>query len=431
MIYVCDAIMGSGKSFSATALMNSHPEKKFIYISPYKADGPIIQERCKRLHFAVPANLQHYRGSKTDHCRDLIKAGRNIACTHELFKRYDHEILDDIRQQQYTIIIDEEVTVMKECEVHPGDIDVLMEAGYITDDGNGNICKTEKAYRGKAFADFFQILKNRNLYKCGNDGDEKYYYWQLPPDLISSFSDAYILTYLFDCQDIRYMLDMHGMKYQRIYIKRTEGGGYEFSDVPSYLPEYVSHISDMIDIYEGDNLNAVGRPASGNRCPLSMNWFKSGEHEQEISSLKDNLYSYFRRYDGGSDAEERLWGSYVDAEPLIKGKGYSNSFLVFNTKGSNEYRHKKSLAYCVNLYVSPQVKNYYAKYGITPDEDQRALSIMIQWIWRSAIRDGQPIHIYVPSERMRNLLKDWMAKVEADARSGRWMQHDQQLEIAS
>jgi hypothetical protein len=33
---------------------------------------------------------------------------------------------------------------------------------------------------------------------------------------------------------------------------------------------------------------------------------------------------------------------------------------------------------------------------------------MIQFIWRSAIRDGKPIHLFVPSERMRTLLKDWM-----------------------
>ena len=35
---------------------------------------------------------------------------------------------------------------------------------------------------------------------------------------------------------------------------------------------------------------------------------------------------------------------------------------------------------------------------------------LIQFIYRSAIRDGKPIIVYVPSKRMRELLKDWINK---------------------
>ena len=429
MIHVCDAIMGSGKSQSAIAYMNAHPHTKFIYISPYKDDGPVIKARCPDLNFVVPAKLPNFGLSKTEHCRSLLEHGSNIACTHELFKRYDREILDMIRSQHYTIIIDEEVDVLEECAMASDDIDLLEIGGYVEKDGEGNITQLEKEYKGELYKDFFYMLRNRKLECCCVAGNEtKYFYWQLPPDLLQAFDEVFILTYLFDCQGIRYMLDMYGMEYDHIYIKRTAGGGYAFSETPSYLPEYVSHITDMIEIYEGDNLNEIGNKVN-NECPLSMNWFNS-KKEERADVLKNNLYNYFRFYtDARSD--EKLWATYNSAEGKIKGKGYSSGFLVFNKKGSNEFRHKKALAYCVNLYVSPQTKNYYAKYGITPDEDARALSIMIQWIWRSAIRDGQKIQIYIPSERMRTLLKDWMAKIEADAKSGRWAQHGQQFEMAS
>ena len=33
---------------------------------------------------------------------------------------------------------------------------------------------------------------------------------------------------------------------------------------------------------------------------------------------------------------------------------------------------------------------------------------MLQFIWRSAIRDGKEIWVYIPSIRMRNLLKQWI-----------------------
>ncbi|MEG2695893.1 MAG: hypothetical protein RR966_15745, partial [Acinetobacter sp.] len=41
-------------------------------------------------------------------------------------------------------------------------------------------------------------------------------------------------------------------------------------------------------------------------------------------------------------------------------------------------------------------------------EDIFALSEMVQWVWRSAIREGNPINIYVPSSRMRDLLERWL-----------------------
>ena len=49
--------------------------------------------------------------------------------------------------------------------------------------------------------------------------------------------------------------------------------------------------------------------------------------------------------------------------------------------------------------------------GVSVDEDGFALSEMIQFIWRSAIRDGKEITLYVPSSRMRNLLLDWLEEI--------------------
>ena len=49
------------------------------------------------------------------------------------------------------------------------------------------------------------------------------------------------------------------------------------------------------------------------------------------------------------------------------------------------------------------------EYEITDfDENLYALSELLQWIWRSTIRDNKPVCIYIPSERMLNLLIDWL-----------------------
>jgi hypothetical protein len=54
------------------------------------------------------------------------------------------------------------------------------------------------------------------------------------------------------------------------------------------------------------------------------------------------------------------------------------------------------------------IKSYFEERGIAVNDDVYALSEMIQWIWRSGIRQGDPITVFVPSDRMRRLLRLWL-----------------------
>jgi hypothetical protein len=42
-------------------------------------------------------------------------------------------------------------------------------------------------------------------------------------------------------------------------------------------------------------------------------------------------------------------------------------------------------------------------------EDIYALSEMIQVLWRTAIRNDEPVMFYIPSERMRGLFHLWLS----------------------
>ena len=79
-------------------------------------------------------------------------------------------------------------------------------------------------------------------------------------------------------------------------------------------------------------------------------------------------------------------------------------------KASNHYRHKKAVAICVNYYPFPSISTFFQDIDIPFDTDRFALSEMIQVIWRSGIREGESIDLYIPSERMRNLFKLWLEK---------------------
>ena len=70
--------------------------------------------------------------------------------------------------------------------------------------------------------------------------------------------------------------------------------------------------------------------------------------------------------------------------------------------------------YPVNLFANPGIVNFYRSHGQEFDNDRWALSTMVQWIWRSAIRNGKQIQLYLPSRRMRELLYKWMADTQEE-----------------
>lgn len=81
------------------------------------------------------------------------------------------------------------------------------------------------------------------------------------------------------------------------------------------------------------------------------------------------------------------------------------SFVPCNMRASNDYGGRTHIAYLINVFMHPYIKAYLEASDI---EDGYALSSMLQWLFRSAIRNGKPIEVFIPSKRMRDLLQDWL-----------------------
>ena len=405
MIRVCDAIMGSGKSSAAITYMNEHADKHYIYIAPYLDEATRIKEACPNLDFVEPSKtIPEFRFSKTRHTLKLLKDGRNVATTHQAFSYYTEETLALIREKKYILIIDESVEVLDDVDCTPSDLNTLVRAGYVSElDGEYKL--VDDSYSTGLYSNMFRLMKSRNIIKNAGVGDGKLLYWILPPDLIESFEDVYVLTYLFDGQDIHHLVSLYNIPYQFIGVARCNDGAYRFCDGASCMPEYVKTLSNRIHILDNKKLNSIG----DDRYALSMNWFSKSVC---VETLKRNIYNYFRNIIGDDRTDERMWATYDKCEYKLRGKGYSTKFVIFNEKATNLYRDRKVLVYAVNLFMNAGQKHFYQSRGIEVSDDMYALSNMIQWIWRSAIRDGDEIEIYIPSRRMRELLINWIADVE-------------------
>ena len=397
-IQVCDAIMGSGKTEAAITYINEHPEKKFIYIAPYIEEANRIKESCPDARFVEPSNkIPDLSFRKLNHIASLIKRGKNIASTHAAFRMYSNEMLDDIRRKDYVLIVDEAIEVLDDMVIDDMDVRMLRNSGYIRIENGKYTAEGCEKYNGILSPLIQKLTTAEAISIPGNKGIT--FFWTIPTKFFRSFRNVFILTYMAEGSQIGCYLDANHLGYTLIGVHRDADGTYRFGKYQEYIPAYVKTLSGKIHILDDAKLNGVGDDYHA----LSATWYKGGkDHTDRIRKNLYNIYHNRWKKDG------KLWSVYAEQRQEVTGPGYGRSFLSFNARAKNAYRDRKYLAYPVNVFPNTYQVHLFQRLGTTLDQDKFALSTMLQWIWRSAIRDGGDIYLYLPSSRMRKLLTDWI-----------------------
>ena len=62
----------------------------------------------------------------------------------------------------------------------------------------------------------------------------------------------------------------------------------------------------------------------------------------------------------------------------------------------------------MNVFSSPDIKAVCKFDDVELNDDIVAISHLIQFVFRSAIRKDESINLYIPSKRMRMLMEQWM-----------------------
>lgn len=405
-VTIVDSIMGSGKTTWAKQYMKKHQnDMRFIYVSPYLDE--ITNNILKDCTFLIEPDSQLGRGSKLKHFKELIVSGSSIVTTHALFRIIDEEVLELLKDAGYTLILDEVANVIEQVkEITKEDIRTLKDANLI-DVENRKVNWIDDSYKGVYESNYVNVkyhAQQENIF-LHND---TMLFWTFPAKVFGLFENSFILTYLFDGQIQRYYYDLFKIK---TTYKSVEKIGRSYALV-TYNPklEGRERYKDLIQIYEGEfNTNyLVDRKPKG--YELSSTWLNcAGDKVKE--RLKLNLYSYFR-YKGKSN--DNLWTTKLSLQNKLKGKGYTKGFISWNMRATNEYQDTHNLAFVYNLYMNPFEKAFFEDAGVKVDEDLLALSNLLQWMWRSAIRKEEPekINIYIPSIRMRTLLEQWLDNEE-------------------
>lgn len=398
-IKICDAVMGLGKTSSAINYMNNS-DGRFIFITPYLNECNRIIDSCPVKDFKSPRDKPL---SKLFNLHFLLEKGYNISSTHALFASYTEKTIQLIKDGHYTLIMDEVFEIVKEISISHGDVKELLNSGYIEiDPETCRVIWLKDNYEGTTFQDLMLRAKAGTLLYY----NDTFLFWMFPPEVFHAFDEVIVLTYLFDAQLQKYYFDANGFDYQYIGVTKNSDGEYIFCDHPTRFTK-IHGLKDKINILKNTKFNKIGDEWTA----FSSTWSKRTFGNPKMANVMRNMIYNVLRHQFRGSGSDSMWTCFKAQKDLLIPHSFTKSFVPCSCRATNEYRNRKNLAYCVNVYFNPFLKMYFQEHGCRVDEDKYALSEMIQWIWRSAIRDGKPINIYIPSQRMRVLLEGWLDKV--------------------
>jgi hypothetical protein len=408
-IKVYDAIMGSGKTHNAIERMKGYLKegKKFIYVTPFLSEIERIEEKLNSDEVYSPKNLGEpdFNGfeyeevlidengkidlnaegtlkilNKRAQFIKMVNMGKNIISTHSLFmslNKNDLSLFSD-----YILILDEVVNPMKVHFMGKVDIQILKNQELIVIDNNTREVRfVNEDYHDPAFKTVKKLCNNNTVFHL----DEYFFVWVFPIEIFKEFKEIQVLTYLFEGSLL--------CAYFKLF-----GFGYEL--ISGSNDKQLMKIKSLLNVYDGridDGLISFS---------FSKTWIKNLNKHRAKKICETTSYVLKKVFKTKSN--ENAFTTFKDSRNKLSGNSYSKGFIPINSRATNNYRNKKSMAYLGNRYFDPQTQHFFKQRGIDLNEDLWALGELIQWVWRGCIRDDKPMNIYIPNSRMRNLLLGWM-----------------------
>lgn len=391
-VTVVDSLMGTGKTSWALQYMNKEAQYPIMYVTPFlKEVARVVDGTKKDAKLKEPAQ----EGKKMDNLKVMLKAGENIVCTHELFKKINDECLEFIGTHEYILILDEVLDAVSPYrKIQNQDLELLIGADYVKIEDDGRVSWTDKIQDGMhRYSDIEYYAKNKLAFST--DGVNIMLVFN--PQIFKAFKEVFILTYMFEGSVMNPYFELAQISYESRQIFH-DGINYSLKEkVKSkvYIPEI--NICKEKFVYREDYMK---------RTSFSIGWLNRLNHTK-TKIARNDLKNYFQNK-RHARVESILYTTSVEGRKKLDGKGYKSAFVAWNARAVNDYSETYNLAYCFNCFLNPSLINFFNAYGIHINEDAYATANLLQWIWRSRIPNGQPINIFIPSVRMRDLLSKWI-----------------------
>lgn len=410
IVNIVEALCGCGKSHAMIEKIRKDPSQNYMWVTPFLDEagdddsGNVgrVRTQAPELCFQTPS--AKHKNKKLGDLARLLSQGENVSITHNLFLNITEEMLTYIKEHNYVIIIDE---VIDKVDIHTkvldrvDDIKGLIDTGIIEVNDKGQLKWVGIVLN--AFKDEYELCQKGMLYFYNNRLLIKRYNSRV----YELAKEVYVLTYMFQSSPMRVWFDANDIEWQYYYLPLRTTTPERKAAIRSLV-----HIEPLEKWIEDVNDTSLSS--------FSSTWFKSKEAErlsQDMIATANKLYR--RWYKRHNEAPKIMFTTFKDHIDKVAGKGckrinYSeaeSNFVAKNSRATNNHADKDYLIYWVNVYPHVDIKNYLDSLvdkGNGLDSDKFALSEMIQWVFRSALREEERIYLFVASRRMRELFLEWL-----------------------
>ena len=400
-VTIRDYPCGSGKTTSMIEGFCS--DRKYLVIVPLLTEVDRVVEWSKSTPFQQPHANDNNAPTKTESLENMVLQGQNIAATHSLFER----LVPLARQgllSDYDIIIDEvpEVVRSVSSKSKVSIEEFYLNTGYMTvDTKTGLVRPTNKWWSMRDDVD--DTLSNTIL-NYANTGclyllEAHLFIWAMPKELLTAGRTTTILSYKSEGSVLSY------------YLKKLEVP-VEVANDNRLEEAFRKKAAELITIKDIPALSRLSLSHSGQLAGLSnsnyyrtfVNALKNLRGRQLKDVPAENILLTCAKdgwYKGG---DEKVGGPFASGSKLFQGANW----VAKITRGTNDYAHCSHLRYLYDQHMNPLVARW-SEDNSRAFDDAYALTELIQWVWRSRIRKGQPITLYLPSPRMRRLMEEWLS----------------------
>ena len=399
---VIDSIMGSGKTQYIIQKMNEDSDiRKFIYITPYLDEIERVKNSVTTVDMKAPDN-RNDEGRKLKSLKMLVETDANIASTHALLQTADSELVELIKERGYTLVIDEVMDVIETVNISNTDVQRLIKNNDIEVDESGKVTWIGTDDFETRFKDIFLLSKAGTLFYSRNSMMVKIF----SDEILKAFDQVIAMTYLFEYSYMASWYALNEIKFdKKSVVYDDDKQVYKLIDYNRQL-ENREEIYKLMNVYKGkynDDLKRISLNRSGYTMLLEDG--KDGVNKLDlITKTTRNFLDSLK--EKGTPVYWTTFKNLYDKN-FIKPRGYSKSFISLNIRATNEYSDASAIAYLIDRRALPMQKGFFQDKGIHVNENGWTVSDLLQWIYRSRIRNGEPIHLFLPSKRMRDLLEQW------------------------
>lgn len=414
-IKVIDEIMGVGKTTQMIEDINQNKStQSYLIIVPTLGE---VSRYAKECSIITPVEIKGKR-TKKQHLREILYQGDSIVTTHKMFSLWDEEFNGFVESNQYEVVIDEETTCISPFMVKNSVIEELRVLGLINSDPHSDrlIWNTEKGGDGYNTNPTHNEVKSMctgyNVSKCKEDTVIEF-----PPDFFRLNLNCTILTYMFEESYMAAYLHYQGIPYEVSHLLSKE----EYAAKKQQIREH-------IEVIKPKTKNFIGK---GVDTSYSHSFYKNLSKE-EFKTLRSSVGTYIKRL--GFNKENTLYacpktysvtnnkdGLYAMPRGYkrLDTKDLKGTWIAYNHKASNDYKHNLNMVYMMNVYPNVGVYRYISSklkekgYDVLKKDDI-ALTTILQCVWRMGIRENPPknIKLLILSNRMETLFTNWLNKDE-------------------